>query len=889
VKRLPLVITLIIVLVAAGGYYLYQQFLKPKKITAWDLVPESTIFVYESNDCPECVEQLQQTSLWSVLRQAAFYEKPVDSLKLLFSFLETQPKGRLISGHLTRKDDFDFVFYIPLGQAKSKDLFLESLNKIKSTSRVLNGIQIYDMKSGNLEFSWALVDQIWIGSFTPFLVEDAIRTHTQGSGSSFRHQIAPVYQLPRIKEDAGNLYVHIRNFGNWLSIFSNSTPALVKNIGQSSLLDIKSDANNFTLNGFSLDSANQGFILSLFNNQVPVAFDLKSYVSNRAVLFTNYGISNGQKMHEALAQYAAKNNPRILDSVKLLNEVTGVELEKLYSTLGKEVGICSFESNGEALSQILLIQTTDSKEWINTFNAIAARTSIDTVFVEKFSDYDVREIPLKNFPEKLFWPLTTGFSTSYFTSLGNTVIVGENIEHLKAFLDDIDKEETWGKSVAQNQFLETTLLESNLSLYINTPLAWNIIERSLHPKWQEFLQEHQPELKSIGMGAIQMSHLNNTYYTNITWHFDEKLKTSKTPEPDRSNKLITNLTAGIYRFFVVRNHSTKKDEVLVQDSSKAISLIAADGKVQWKIELDQYIQGDVSQIDYYNNSKLQLFFATSGKLHIIDRLGKYVDNFPLTIQEKDIEFTSIVDYDHSKKYRFLVSGKSGKLWMYDKNGSNLEGWAPKVAGGSLFAAPQHHRIRGKDYILAVREDGIVHLMNRRGEMVRHFPLDLDARPVGDYFLEVGKNIETTNFVVVSRDGFRIKFNLEGKVQSRETLIKTQPDATFRLVREANDKQYLVVRQEARQLTVFDDNLKELLNSDFIGNNPTDVKFFDFGGGKRYITLTDHSQDLSFVYEARGKLITTLPLESNSLIIRTGSSEKPKAFYSLGGALTMQPL
>jgi hypothetical protein len=227
--------------------------------------------------------------------------------------------------------------------------------------------------------------------------------------------------------------------------------------------------------------------------------------------------------------------------------------------------------------------------------------------------------------------------------------------------------------------------------------------------------------------------------------------------------------------------------------------------------------------------------------------------------------------------------------MYDKNGSNLEGWQPKNIEGSLFTAPQHHRIRGKDYIVAMRDDGVVYLLNRRGETLKNFPLNLDARPVGDYFLEVGKNLETTYFVLVSRDGFRIKFNLLGKVQSREMLIKTQPDASFRLLRETSDKEYVVIRQESRQLTLYDDNLKEIFSSDFIGNNPTAVKFYDFGGGKKYITLTDQSQDLSFVYEARGTLITTLPLESNALILRLENGEKPKAFYSLGGALTLQPL
>ena len=116
--------------------------------------------------------------------------------------------------------------------------------------------------------------------------------------------------------------------------------------------------------------------------------------------------------------------------------------------------------------------------------------------------------------------------------------------------------------------------------------------------------------------------------------------------------------------------------------------------------------------------------------------------------------------------------------MYDKQGVNLEGWTPKNISESLFAAPRHYRIRGKDYIVAIREDGNAYVMNRRGETLKGFPINLNARPEGDYFLERGNSLKSTYFVVVSRDGFRIKFNLDGKIQSRESLGKNTADARF---------------------------------------------------------------------------------------------------------------
>lgn len=885
-KRLPLFITLGVIIFLIGGYFLYDRYLAQKSVNPWSLVPQTTIFVYEPNDCAECVQQLKQTSLWTILRQAAFYQKQTDSLRLLFDFLETQNKGQLMSAHLTRKDDFDFIFYVPL-TAANKNTLLTAWAKMPSTQREFNSIAIHELK-GN-KFSWTLIDNIWVGSFTPFLLEDVIRTHTQGS--SFKDEIASVYQLPHIKKDAGNLYIHIKNLGAWFSTFSPETPDIIKRLGQASLLDVKADKNNFVLNGFSIDSARQGYLLSLFNDQIPVSFNLKNKISNRAILFSNYGISEGTKLGQALAAYQLQYNKKLADSLALIRKTIGVEPGELYANLGHEVGVCYLEGKNQTLTRILLIDTKDTKPWKKAFHTLAEKTSMDTIFFERFSEYEIREIPVHNFPEKMLWPFVTGFPTSYYTTVDNLMIISEDLEELKKFLDDIDKEETWGKSIAQNKFLETTLLESNISLYINTPYLWNILADNMHPKWQTFLKDYKRELSALGMGAIQMSHLNNSYYTNITFQLGEMSGTTRTQETKASttdSKLITTFPKGIYKFAVVRNHSTKQDDVLVQDSTYAVSLIEANGKTVWKVQLDQFIQGDINQIDYYNNGKLQLFFATPGTLHVIDRLGNYVQPYPLKIKEQHIKFVSVIDYDHSKKYRFLIASTTGKLWMYDKEGNNLDGWKPNNTEGNIFTAPQHHRIRGKDYVVAIREDGVACAFNRRGEKIKNFPLNLQARPVGNYFLENGSSIATSNFVIISRDGERIKFNMEGAIQSRETLIKATPDAYFSLAAEADLKSYVVVRQEKQALTLISDALQDLASSDFIGKNPASIQVYEFGGGKRFITITDRSQDLSFVYDMQGNLLNSLPLEGNRIILRSAGN-KVIYYTTQGNTLIIAPL
>jgi hypothetical protein len=117
----------------------------------------------------------------------------------------------------------------------------------------------------------------------------------------------------------------------------------------------------------------------------------------------------------------------------------------MLNNLSGEVGVAWMEAKDQRTSKILVINSLNGVgPWIKTFNALSEKVSIDTIFYEKYSDYEIRELPVYRFPEKIFYPLISGFNTSYYTSAGKTIFIGEDLDELKRYLDDIDKEDTWG-------------------------------------------------------------------------------------------------------------------------------------------------------------------------------------------------------------------------------------------------------------------------------------------------------------------------------------------------------------------------------------------------------------------------------------------------------------
>lgn len=895
-KKAPLFITIGVIALSVATYFAYEQFFVKREITPWELVPSSAVVVYEPSTCEACIDPVRHSSFWEVIRTAALFEKDPDSLRHIMDVLAEPRQGALTSLHVTKKDDFDFLFYVPASTTNDRKLFEAIIGEwgqkdgVRVTEHEFNKVSIHELTSGKTIFSWVLLGEVYVGSFTPFLVEDVIRVFNGETSSTFQQEIASVYKMPKLKNDAGNLYIHLKNFADWISVFvPNFDLGIIPHFGHATLLDVRSEnEKNVVLNGFSMPEATGKSALSVFNDQSPTSFGLKQYISNRTVMFASFGISQGAQFGERLKEYPERGTA-IKDTLAQLSTSLKVDFQELYNTINNEVGLCYVESGGQELSKILLVETRDAEVWLKHFNAMAAQLSEDTVFFERFSDYEVRQLPLYRLPEKIFSPFVTGFDYCYYTSLGHTVIMGENLEQLKSFLEDIDREDTWGKSVVQNRFLESTLLESTISLYINTPRIWNVLNDIMNDKWQRYIQEERGLLSQVGMGAVQFSNLNESYYTNISWQNKEATYVEMKPVEEARTIVTTFNEALSDRAFAVKTHVDKSNEMMVQDSLGRIYLVSSKGEALWSLQMNGPIIGDVTEVDFFKNGKLQYFFATPGTLHVIDRLGNYVEPYPLKLKVEAIEYAKVVDYDHSKNYRFLLSDKTGKLWMFDKEGNNLDGWGPRDVGDELATAASHHRIRGKDYMIAIRKDGNIFLMNRRGELMPGFPLNLEARPTGDYHIEMGNSRENTYFVIVSREGYRVKLNLLGKVAARETLLKTSLDARFSLVSEYTGKSYIIVRQESKGLTLLDVHMKELFTNPFMGMNPVRVRYYDFGAGQIYYVLTDEVQDLSYVYNARGDLLSSPPFESFSTLLRSGGDGQVRAYITYDKSLYIKPL
>ena len=215
-------------------------------------------------------------------------------------------------------------------------------------------------------------------------------------------------------------------------------------------------------------------------------------------------------------------------------------------------------------------------------------------------------------------------------------------------------------------------------------------------------------IKSIGGVSWTVNNYNNREHHGI------KIKKFFPKKVDKKILWKLSIPNVIWGPYGLMNHRTNTKDIIVQDAENTIYLISAGGKVKWSKNLESKILGGVHQIDVYKNSKFQMIFNTSSKLHIIDILGNEIEKFPISFDYVATNPVSILDYDNLKDYRFLVAGNNLKIYNYNMEGKSVSGWTNPVTSSIVNRSFSHFSINGLDYILSLESSGIIKLFNRRG-------------------------------------------------------------------------------------------------------------------------------------------------------------------------------
>ena len=891
-RILLIVVSTLLLLVAVGLAYRYWY--QTPETDAWSLVPNNALVVYETDDFPAHWSHLTQSPLWNILQDVPDVRRLGQRLNYLDSLinLESLLSGRplLTAVHVVGSDAIDATFFVKLSGSGALGRLQKALDQLQQAAdlqpdqRQYDGYTIYELKDSSTDqvFSYILYEQTLVGSFTPFLVEDVVRNIADGLQHPFVVANPTLMRLPKLTDDEGNLYVNATELATLLSVFVNQKTVQLEALSafsQAMLLDVNVETQEVLFNGFSATASSAGEgdsvklpdYLQTFKHQNPQPLRMATYIPNRTALLYHITFDQGASWQESLYAFQqAQPLPEYEEVVrkrKQLAQQYSVLLPAWYDWLAGEIGLLTLESvDAEHPDRALLMAVTDTSRAHQALRTLAGKVKpeADSLYEEKYGAYTISEITLPELPTLLIGPAAQGFRQCFYLVTDQYVVMANSVRTLKRLMQDREAENTWSKSLKQSRFLDSTVDEANISLIVDMARAWNIVAPRLAPKWANWATPWISRFEKI---AIQFNQSDEVFYTSIAAYYDSSAVEEKKDTPFITLAQVSADQPIRTKPFVVRRANSPALQVLFQDQANQLYLISSDNTIQWADSLTQPIVSDVySVLD--SDNRQQYIFATDSTLYALNDNGSVLPSYPLRMPNTArIQYFSPIDYDNTQQHRWLVATPAGNLWMFDQEGNALDGWNPNPLSGPLAAPPSHVRVRGKDCLIALQQDGTVHVKNRRGEPYPGFPLALDQPCHSPLFIEPASDFEETTLTTVTDRGELISFNLRGNIVRRTQLYRPSTGARFALSEDALSKTFVIIRQDEATLGVLNREgvllfEKSFFSPDALASGQLMVQYYNFGANHEVIAITDQVQAFTYLFTPVGELINARPLESD---------------------------
>ena len=866
---------LLVLAIASGVYFFKDEVFQTGQKTAWNFVPKNAVAVWESNTTIEVWNRFLKTDHWSNLSGVGSFANINTDLIYLDSITGSAGSldrlfstGKfLISTHTVSRNQFDHVFFLELINEEFRNDVLKITNDFQVDKSVTYSertyhdqliIEVNDLRS-KMTFSYFIKDNFFVASFTPFLIEDAIRT-IKRENPNFKEEHTVAFELASLEFDAGNLYINLINLGSFATLFFEKADEQFldpfRHLSGSGFLDIDFDKSFIYANGFIVPKTDSSY-LSVFKGQRPVAGDFSDFIPGNSAKIFYQSFTDPATWYKNISNYWTKYDRNFSVRLDSLSQNMNFDIDRMLSWLDSKLILIDLESVDENTGKMILIESKDIYESLNQLNKITELVNKDvndTLYYENYGEATIRLLNFSEFPARLFGKWYSGFPVTYYTLIGPYVVLANDVEPIKELISDRESENTWRKSVSKSEFITNTLDESNLGLMISTGKAWGYLLPKLAPYWRKGWNEHSRNIKQIELASIQLSQSVDKQYASIVLKNRASLDREATTAMAKEVLAVNIGSPIILKPKVTRNHVDGSWETLIFDSLHQLSLINRKGQILWKQSLSNTITGEIYQVDIYKNRKLQYLIATDSLLYVIDRNGEFVENYPISINDIETSKLSVIDYDNSKNYRFMLVESNGDVHLLSKEGSRLEGWSPRSFEGKFSIYPFHVRVRGRDVILGIKENGEVLATNRRGETLPGFPLDLDVQIRGDIFYQIKSGFDRTTFTVVSEEGELIWFNLNGKIVEKQQLYRPATDTRFWIVKESLDKTYLIARQDLNRLAILDNEGEILFEKDYFESNPFVVQYYNFGAGQEVIVVLNAEPGKALIYNSNGTLI-----------------------------------
>jgi hypothetical protein len=584
-------------------------------------------------------------------------------------------QGVALSLHYSSKDEVSPLLVLKLKE--SELIYIQrSLREGNNAERRFNGITV--RKWNNTEY--AISGEYFIASPSSIILESSIRHIISNSSILDSQDLSSLISETQLRESM--LFVNHSQTGKLFSAFAIRRylkySDFVSRFTSWSALEITTDKNRVILRGTFLNSKGPANYSEVFTGGSGLKSEISSVIPHNAFTLLTISVDDISDMIANYKEYS--------DFYKRPDEEKYSKAVKWFTSLGaKEVG-AALVPFGSAYENIIVIKSKKPffgflKDWLS-----GEKPSEPLIF------------PQKGYMEELFGDMFKEGEDSYICFSGEFMIIGREELLKEVFASERDKF-TLDDYISQTK--AHSLLNRNKSLMSLT------INGSEQPDSLIRFFRHQSELSKLTeslnlmIGAVQLTPDKEGEINYEIFFYGDSLKSL--PQP---GKVVTDTPAGWERDTVIRvpagpyeliNFSNGEREYLEQLPNYWLRLSDKNMKGIWAVPFQVPVRGYVQQVDYFRNGKLQMLFAGGNRIFLLDRSGRFVSPYPLSVDSLIMLGPRTYDVKDDGDFAIMLLHTDNVLRLYDKNCKPYPAWSDISLPETIREFPELKNFGGNHY------------------------------------------------------------------------------------------------------------------------------------------------------------------------------------------------
>ena len=458
--------------------------------------------------------------------------------------------------------------------------------------------------------------------------------------------------------------VFTNRYGQWLKFASK--------ISDWTVLDIERSANSLNFAGTMVADGDPSYFATLFERSGASSSKISAVLPSKTLSVATLPLKNAAKhISEYQAFLDARQSLQTKrTAVDNLEKTVGISPVAYFTRLdAKEIATASFIAGGK-VERVNLIRVAKPD---------TLKNHASTVSPYKFT----------SFASALFGNMFELPDESVFTYLNGWIVSGS-----------LTGVEEFASGRATSYTLKELMVNAGMNdMFSDEPasfMAYQSFSEDTGVLAETFKKPVLSKILSNVQGTdyngvfISAGHQKSPYAVSLSV-FKKEIKKSK---PVQEKHITVNIPTGPFK---VKNSGTGKMNMFYQQENMYLCLKEESGKGLWGVPFSEPICGTANTIDYYANGKLQILFGAGTKLHLIDRLGRFVTGFPVDLKKEILVGPDVYDFNGARRYNVMVLHKDNTIEMYNLKGQKPESWKGIAPSEIIRALPERIIVGGNTF------------------------------------------------------------------------------------------------------------------------------------------------------------------------------------------------